>query len=71
MMKLFHHTLQLIANDQSISPCFTIEMQDVWTGQTDGRTDGQRNGEETKSPLRLAGWGLKRPRIFVSNLEFY
>jgi hypothetical protein len=25
---------------------------------TDGRTDGLRNGEETKSPLRLAGWGL-------------
>jgi hypothetical protein len=22
-------------------------------------TDRQRNGEETKSPLRLAGWGLK------------
>jgi hypothetical protein len=21
--------------------------------------DGLRNGEETKSPLRLAGWGLK------------
>jgi hypothetical protein len=26
---------------------------------TDGQTDGLRNGEETKSPLRLAGWGLK------------
>jgi hypothetical protein len=26
---------------------------------TDRQTDGQRNGEETKSPLRLAGWGLK------------
>ena len=24
----------------------------------DRLTDGQRNGEETKSPLRLAGWGL-------------
>jgi hypothetical protein len=25
----------------------------------DRLTDGLRNGEETKSPLRLAGWGLK------------
>jgi hypothetical protein len=25
---------------------------------TDGQTDRLRNGEETKSPLRLAGWGL-------------
>jgi hypothetical protein len=27
-------------------------------GRTDRQTDGLRNGEETKSPLRLAGWGL-------------
>jgi hypothetical protein len=28
-------------------------------GQTDRQTDGLRNGEEIKSPLRLASWGLK------------
>ena len=25
MVKLFHHALQLIANGQAISPCFTID----------------------------------------------
>ena len=29
----------------------------------DRLTDGQRNGEETKSPLRLAGWGLKMKSV--------
>ena len=25
MIRLFHHALQLIAHDQAISPCFTID----------------------------------------------
>jgi hypothetical protein len=46
---------------------------DLWQTdrRTDRRTDWLRNGEETKSPLRLAGWGLKIEITFIYQMFMY